>query len=236
MTLFKSYPWLLSSTRIFQKLHILNYPTFPVIAKLMFYALLLYETIPVQLGLSHGIDFPRSVINGAHDVVEVVVGYSCFFQLEILLVLFGLEALDLGELRLDFLSDFQLTGLFVHYELLACKNNTPVRLHAGAVQYARGDLEARGLLYNILVLSILVRFYSFETACMLLLKLGPQVSNRSANIPNLPLLLMFQPIKLFLFLSGVVILILLRVITFKIFLEHLIQPNIIYNTFFKLKT
>ena len=83
----------LGSVGIFEKLHVLDDSSLAVVVEFVFNAFLFDEAFPVEFGLSDRVDFAGSVVNGAHDMVEVLVGDFGFPVFEVLMVLFQLQLL-----------------------------------------------------------------------------------------------------------------------------------------------
>jgi hypothetical protein len=122
------------STGILKKLHVLNDSTLSVIIEFMLDTFLLYESFPVQFWLAHCIYLSWPVVNGAHHVVQVMVGYFGLSMLVLLMVLFWFKlAFDHG-LRLDLLCDFELACFFVHDVLFSSEYDTFVRLDTVIVE------------------------------------------------------------------------------------------------------
>jgi hypothetical protein len=99
----KIQPSLLGLVSLLDELDVLDHSSLPIVPQLVLDALLPHEAFPVELALPDRVDLSASVVDGSHDVVQVLVGDMGLSALELFYVLFCLHALCgfIGVLLLD---------------------------------------------------------------------------------------------------------------------------------------
>ena len=75
-------------------MHVLDDSALPIVLQFVLNSFLLHEALPVELALSHRVDLSRSIVDGAHNVVEVLVGDVGFPSLKLFRVVLGESALQ----------------------------------------------------------------------------------------------------------------------------------------------
>lgn len=75
-------------------MHVLDDSPLTIVLQFILNSLLLHEALPVELALPHRIDLSRSIVDGAHHVVQVLVGNVGFPSLKLFRIVLGESTLQ----------------------------------------------------------------------------------------------------------------------------------------------
>lgn len=125
---------------LFDEMHIFDDSALAIVLQLVFNALLPHEPFPVKFAFTHWVYFTAAIVDGAHDVVQVLISDMCFSALKLFRILIVLRLFK-HLVALLLLYDLQLACLLVHHKFLSCKYNPFIWLHRLTVKYFLSHLN-----------------------------------------------------------------------------------------------
>lgn len=201
---------------IFDKLHVLDNTTLSIVHELIFDTLLTYESFPVQLAFTNSVDFFASVVNGQHDVIEILIGNMPIPNFNCRLI--KSSFIYRRHFGCWFTFDcFQLPSFLINKILFARENNSLVRLDGVRVEDTAGQFK----LITCFPLVLLCQFLLFFFLFVLLLHLFIEFMDICGCWSFAFILAFVLIFVLFVFLGGgLVVDILLGVVVVEEFFEH----------------
>lgn len=121
-------------------MHVLNDSALAIVLELVLNALLTNKAFPVELALAHRIYLTTAVIDCAHHVVKVLIGYMGLATLKFLGVIFSLWLLEQFEALLLF-NDLELSSFLIEHEFFTCEHDPLARLHGFTVENVYRQLD-----------------------------------------------------------------------------------------------
>ena len=198
----------------FDEMHVLDDSSLTVVLEFVLDAFLLNETVPVQFALADWVDLATSIVDGPHDVVEVLESDMCLSLLKLFVVLLWCLVLENFIVCLLF-DKFELPCFFIQHELFACEYDSFARFERFTIQNIL--CQTNQILGSFPSALFRIRFYFFFVGeVILVFGFLVELLDGAGDHPWFFLFFLFLPIESFFLFGWVVVLIFIRLIVLEV--------------------